>query len=97
MITPLCGNGMAMAIHSGRLLAECIIKNGSSFNLAERLQLESRYRTSWYSHFAWRLKKGRFIQNVFLSKHVNELAFRLLQASPTLRSKIVKGTHGDPF
>ena len=97
MITPLCGNGMAMAIHSCRLVAECIIENGRSLNIQKRMQLESRYRNTWQSHFAWRVRKGRFIQNVFLNKHVNDLAFRILNASPNLTNRIVRGTHGNPF
>jgi flavin-dependent dehydrogenase len=97
MITPLCGNGMAMAIHSGKLIAECIIENGSSINLQKRLQLESRYKHAWQSHFSWRISKGRFIQNMFLNKHVNNLAFRILQTSPNLTNRMVRGTHGNPF
>lgn len=97
MITPLCGNGMAMAIHSGKLVAECIIEIGGALSLDKRLALENRYRSTWNSHFAWRVRKGRFIQSVFLNKHVNDLAFRLLQSSPQLSNRMVRGTHGNPF
>ena len=30
MITPLCGNGMAMAIHSAKILTDLIIEHGNA-------------------------------------------------------------------
>jgi flavin-dependent dehydrogenase len=46
MITPLCGNGMAMAIHSGKLLSDLIIKYLTTPGLS-REWLENNYANAW--------------------------------------------------
>ncbi|HXA02153.1 MAG TPA: NAD(P)/FAD-dependent oxidoreductase, partial [Cytophagaceae bacterium] len=46
MITPLCGNGMAMAIHSAKILSEIILDNyhNKNFDLAA---IEKAYTEQW--------------------------------------------------
>jgi menaquinone-9 beta-reductase len=97
MITPLCGNGMAIAIHSGKVLAECIIELGGIMNPAQRLMLETKYRRSWDANFSSRLKSGRLIQKLFLNLHLSDFAVSFLQNSPGLSRRIVRSTHGKPF
>ncbi|MEQ9008770.1 MAG: NAD(P)/FAD-dependent oxidoreductase, partial [Ekhidna sp.] len=50
MITPLCGNGMAMAIHSAKLSSELIIK--SFKNGFDQSKLERDYSEKWNQQFA---------------------------------------------
>jgi len=97
MITPLCGNGMAIAIHSGKILAECIMryaKKGSDIN---RLALEQDYKLRWEQQFALRLKSGRMIQGLFGSTMVSDLAVYTLDKFPGLTQMLVKKTHGKVF
>lgn len=98
MIAPLCGNGMAIAIHSAKILAELIIKNCSNgFNSTQRNQLELTYQQEWTAKFATRLKTGRAIQHLFGSNILTQTAIAGLKMFPSLAQQIVKKTHGEPF
>jgi flavin-dependent dehydrogenase len=92
LITPLCGNGMAMAIHSAKIASDLIIrhiKEGSS-----RIKLEKLYEKEWNSTFANRLWVGRTVQKLFGDKWLSEaaaLGFGLFKPALNL---VVKSTHG---
>ena len=93
MITPLCGNGMAMAIHSAKILAETIVE----LQTASRQQLEKTYEFRWKKQFAWRFRTGRLVQGLFGKPLISDLALTILQQSPFLSNFIIKKTHGAPF
>ncbi len=95
MITPLCGNGMSMALHGSKLLSKEVIAflNGT----ISRIELERKFETTWKFHFEKRLKAGRLIQSMFGNKIVTELLVRFLKPFPSLLSYILKKTHGDSF
>ena len=98
MIAPLCGNGMAIAIHSGKILADSIIKNCSiGIDKNIRFNLEQQYQIAWNNQFATRLKVGRGIQNLFGNNFLTQMAINGLNLFPTLAKQIVKKTHGKPF
>ncbi|WP_017257013.1 NAD(P)/FAD-dependent oxidoreductase [Pedobacter arcticus] len=98
MIAPLCGNGMAIAIHSGKILAEqIVVKCSTGLNSKKRLQLEWSYLDTWNNKFALRLKIGRGIQRLFGNNLLTELAVSALKNSPSLTKKIVGQTHGKSF
>jgi len=60
MITPLCGNGMSMALHASKLVAEQV--NLFLQDRVTRQQMEQHYTNLWQQQFAKRLKMGRVIQ-----------------------------------
>jgi flavin-dependent dehydrogenase len=91
LITPLCGNGMAIAIHTGKLAAEAILLN------KERIQIESQYRSQWDRIFKTRLWIGRKVQWLFGSKAVSEFSVGLIKNSTFLAKEIMKRTHGERF
>ncbi len=91
LITPLCGNGMAMAIHAGKLAAEAIL-NGRS-----RAETEQRFEQSWRAAFEQRLWVGRNVQRLFGSKGASVFARKMIQFAPFLANKIMKNTHGKPI
>jgi flavin-dependent dehydrogenase len=91
LITPLCGNGMAIAIHTGKLAAEAILLN------KERIQIESQYRSHWDRIFKTRLWIGRKVQWLFGSKAVSEFSVGLIKNSTFLAKEIMKRTHGERF
>ena len=97
MITPLCGNGMAMAIHSGKTLADCIIQNGKVLTPDGRVKLERNYAQSWENKFAFRLRAGRNIQKLFLNFNLSHVALRVLRNSSILANLMVRSTHGESF
>ena len=95
MITPLCGNGMAIAFHSAKILADNIIRfSGKPIN---RQALEQNYKKSWSKQFALRLKTGRTIQKLFGNSFVSDIAISTLNKMPYLTQVLVKKTHGKVF
>lgn len=98
MIAPLCGNGMAIAIHSAKILSGTIIKNCSeSINPERRKLLAQNYQQVWSAEFAFRLKTGRAIQRLFGHNFLTQMAIAGLKIFPSLAQQIVKKTHGQPF
>jgi flavin-dependent dehydrogenase len=96
MITPLCGNGMAMAIHAGKIVTDLIIKYHRE-NLS-REWLENTYATSWKKNFSNRLRFGRFVQHyLFGSEFTSNLAVNLAVYSKPIAKKIIRSTHGETF
>ncbi|REE00395.1 NAD(P)/FAD-dependent oxidoreductase [Marinoscillum furvescens] len=97
MITPLCGNGMAMGIHAAKLLTETILNHRSENKLLLEDILRS-YEQQWKAHFGLRLKIGRTIQNGLFGKPFpSELAVVLGKTIKPLTRALIRQTHGEPF
>ncbi len=94
LITPLCGNGMAMAIHSAKILAEMIILNKDDL-ATNRSKILSEYERKWNKLFSFRLSLGRMVQNLFGSKRSSNFAVNLMKRSPFITRKIIENTHGE--
>lgn len=92
MIAPLCGNGMAMAIHGARILSEQIIR--FFHQEIDRKGLESQYDQAWRKEFARRLWVGRTVQRFFGNPTVTEGFVGLFKAMPGLSDWVVRQTHG---
>ncbi|MBN7814161.1 NAD(P)/FAD-dependent oxidoreductase [Algoriphagus pacificus] len=91
LITPLCGNGMAIAIHSAKMAAEALIQGAS------RKAIEHQYASSWKRNFQKRLWVGRKVQLLFGTHNSSVFAGKLIKSFPLLANQIVKSTHGKPF
>ncbi|QIP16953.1 NAD(P)/FAD-dependent oxidoreductase [Spirosoma aureum] len=92
LITPLCGNGMAMAIHGAKLASD--LSTAFLSGQLNRSDLEQRYQHDWSKLFAQRLWVGRTVQQFFGNDWLTELAVRTLGAfKPALRG-IMRQTHG---
>ena len=96
LIHPLCGNGMAMAIHSAKIVSELI---GQYYNdeIKTRSELENRYIHEWDLNFKDRLRMGRLLSNVLQKQKLSAVLMRILTVFPFLLSIIVKKTHGKPI
>ncbi|MDP4211719.1 MAG: NAD(P)/FAD-dependent oxidoreductase [Bacteroidota bacterium] len=95
MITPLCGNGMSMALHGSKIAADCLDKFlGHS---CERSQLETTYQREWKRNFAARLNTGRILQRFFGNPFWSALLIRLLKPFPGLLRRLIRKTHGAGF
>ncbi|MBC8034313.1 MAG: pyridine nucleotide-disulfide oxidoreductase, partial [Chitinophagaceae bacterium] len=96
LITPLCGNGMSMALHSSKLaaaLADRFLQKEISRNTLELI-----YRQQWQTSFAGRLFTGRIIQAAFGKEWTTNLLVRGLRPFPSIVNKIIMQTHGEqPF
>lgn len=93
LIHPLCGNGMAMAIHSAKIVSELVLKYFSSTNKSRRM-LEEEYQKEWSKHFQNRLRIGKWISNLLRNNISAKLLFICLLKSPFLLRKVIQKTHG---
>ncbi|MFS4491809.1 NAD(P)/FAD-dependent oxidoreductase [Maribacter sp. 2308TA10-17] len=92
LIHPLCGNGMAMAIHSAKIASEHVDRFlKDAFN---REQLETAYKKEWQKTFRKRLWMGRQLQSLLLNEEMSNLALKAVTTSPALLRKLIKQTHG---
>lgn len=96
MITPLCGNGMAMAIHSAKILSEHVIRFCHDQHYS-REQLEHDYTKAWTNLFERRLWAGRQIQRLFGAVWTSDFAVSLAQYGKPVAHYLMKKTHGSPF
>jgi len=99
LITPLCGNGMAIAIHSGVLLSNLIagLNLERNISMKEQVQLEGAWQQAWNKNFRSRLMWGRRIQSVFGNFFITELGIRSIHLMPALESWLISKTHGKPL
>ncbi len=100
MIAPLCGNGMTMAIHSSKILAERIIRHyrpQQPFTPQGRAALEHDYAAAWSRQFARRLWLGRKLQSLFGSSRSINMAITAMNRLPALAPYFIGKTHGKPF
>jgi flavin-dependent dehydrogenase len=92
LITPLCGNGMAMAIRSAHLLAGCILQHGPDKEAVAR-----HYAPLWQKTFRARLSWGRILQGMFYQPALTATGMGIMRAIPGIFTQVVKGTHGKPM
>jgi len=96
LIHPLCGNGMAMAIHSAKLISEEIVLFFNSTHKS-RKAVEQAYQKKWEYHFKKRLFYGKVIQKILLHPKLSSTLINLISGSPFLLKQIIKQTHGKPI
>ncbi|RYY38381.1 MAG: NAD(P)/FAD-dependent oxidoreductase [Chitinophagaceae bacterium] len=95
MISPLCGNGMSIALHSGKLAAE--LTSAYLQGLCNRAQMEQAYTAAWSKQFAARLGRGRLLQRFFGGSAVSNAFVRLFCTFPALARPVIRSTHGEIF
>ncbi|NML20637.1 NAD(P)/FAD-dependent oxidoreductase [Pseudoflavitalea sp. G-6-1-2] len=95
MITPLCGNGMSMALHSSKLAFEEM----SQFlqGRINRYEMETQYTQQWEKQFNRRLQTGRVLQQFFGNGILSNYLIASLKPFPKLVSFLIRQTHGKPF
>ncbi len=95
MITPLCGNGMSMAMHGSKLAAIEI----SAFlnNRISRKEMERNYSKNWKNNFETRVSAGKLVQYFFGRTSATNLLVKFMNKSRYLTDKLVHLTHGRSF
>lgn len=96
LITPLCGNGMALAIHSAYLLSQIIVNNVKT-GTVNNSQIEKEYSETWKKHFQRRLWYGRKVQSLFGSEITSEIAVQIMKSFPKIGDLLISFSHGKPF
>jgi len=93
LIHPLCGNGMAMAIHGARICAE-LLQQFSTGRIKTREELENKYKSAWNFHFKYRLKTGTALSALLRKEKLSDLAIKAMISIPGILPAIIRRTHG---
>ena len=96
LIHPLCGNGMAMAIHSAKIVSE-LVELFFNKEIKSRADLEKKYKQEWKFNFEKRIRAGRFLARLLQHQKVSEFLLQIVIKFPLLLPKIIKRTHGKPI
>jgi len=94
MITPLCGDGMAMALRS----AEIAVPLVSQFleHQITAIAFKQQYAIAWRKEFQTRLQLGRLMHNCFVQPSLANIGVSLCQTAPALGNWIIGATRGKP-
>ncbi|WP_234109304.1 MULTISPECIES: NAD(P)/FAD-dependent oxidoreductase [Chryseobacterium] len=92
LIHPLCGNGMAMAIHSAKLASEAV----SDFlrKKTSRAVMERTYQILWDQNFRKRMLYGRYLGKILEHASLSEILTKMIKFIPSILPFIIKKTHG---
>jgi flavin-dependent dehydrogenase len=92
LITPLCGNGMSMALQSSRIAVKYIRQYFA--DIIDRNVMELLYTKEWKTSFASRLKAGRIIQGIFGKPWLTNSMISFIKPFPSITRYIIRQTHG---
>ncbi|MDB5252931.1 MAG: NAD(P)/FAD-dependent oxidoreductase [Flaviaesturariibacter sp.] len=95
MIAPLCGNGMSIALHTGKMAAGAL--DEFLAGRINRKQMEEIYARTWRKEFAGRLRTGRLLQRFFGSPVLSNAFVGAFRLAPFLARPVIRMTHGRPF
>ncbi|HKO77730.1 MAG TPA: NAD(P)/FAD-dependent oxidoreductase [Flavobacterium sp.] len=96
LIHPLCGNGMAMAIHSAKIASE-LIGDFYTNKIKSRDELEKKYIAEWNANFEKRLRIGRILAFILQKTKLSAVLMEIMIKFPFLMPIIIKRTHGKPI
>ena len=96
LIHPLCGNGMAMAIHSSKIASELVLDFYNS-TINSREELENSYTKLWKKQFGKRLFMGRILAKILRNKAITAIIISTVATIPKLLPLLIKQTHGKPI
>jgi menaquinone-9 beta-reductase len=92
MIAPLCGNGMSMALHAGKIAFENLvpfIERSSS-----RDEMEKKFTRDWKKNFSRRLSTGRLLQRISQNEKQMNFLLALGKQFPRVMKYLISKTHG---
>jgi menaquinone-9 beta-reductase len=93
LISPMCGNGMSMAIIAAKFLSELIIESDIKSKIFNRQPLESTYIKKWDANFRMRLRTGKMLQD-FSDLNLATGILYLLNLNSTFTQWVISKTHG---
>ncbi len=95
MITPLCGNGMSMAMHASKIAFTYIHHFLSG--VITRQQMEKQYEAEWKHVFSFRTWVGRTVQYFFGGSLLTSVFLKIMKLFPWFNKMMIRQTHGNPF
>lgn len=90
MIAPLAGDGMAMALHSGKLAAQAIHQYLVRAHTASAMC--HAYTQAWQNTFAMRLRLGRLLQSILLYPRLLAPSLALINRVPVMGDWLIQHT-----
>ncbi len=94
-IAPLCGNGMSMALHSSKLLAELLVDFFE--NKIDFFVMKENYERLWSINFKKRIRIGKIVQHLVGNKTRTNFLLKMFHYFPNFFKFIIKQTHGKTF
>jgi flavin-dependent dehydrogenase len=94
VIAPLAGDGIGIAMESGKLAADLLFKRKK-----EKLSIsetEANYMSSWKKLFTKRMKTAIRIQNIIFSRFGREAGSLIIKLFPSLLPILIKSTRNFP-
>lgn len=95
LISPLCGNGMSMAMHSGKIALQPI--SLFLYKKISRTEMERNYSLEWQKAFGKRVFVGRNIQKLFGHNFTTTQFLKLMHYLPFVSNYLIRQTHGIRF
>ena len=92
LITPLCGDGMAMALYAAELAAPLAARYLRRDLTAAAFR--QHYARSWKQTFRPRLRLGRVLHHAYIRPPVANLAVRACRTAPGLGRWVIRKTRG---
>ena len=94
MITPLCGNGMSMALHGSKIAFECIdnFLNNKITGKKWKINIAANGINIFKT-----LVHGRILQNFLEKNQLTNLFIRHIKHFPFIIRQLISSTHGRPF
>ena len=91
-ISPLCGDGMSMALRTGELVAPLAHQflNGELSGQA----LRQTYDQQWRQEFSRRLRLGGMLQHLFFKPVFSKTTMALLHKWPSIGQRLIRWTRG---
>jgi menaquinone-9 beta-reductase len=93
MITPLCGDGMAMALRSTELAVPWVVKQ-----LQGKLrqgEFQTQYERLWQREFKPRLQLGRLMHSLFVQPSLATVGVGICTLFPALGDWVIRSTRGE--
>lgn len=94
-VTPLCGNGMSMALRASHIFAQ-LLASFSKGNISKEVFIRT-YQNAWEQQFDTRIMIGYYLQGLFGKKNLTDMSLKVLHQFPSITKKIIQQTHGNPF
>jgi len=96
LIHPMCGNGMAMAMHSAQICSS-LINDYFTGKIPTRLILEQKYERQWNQNFKSRINMGKILSGILRHENLADTLMEGLARFPKILPSIIKRTHGKPL
>jgi menaquinone-9 beta-reductase len=93
MITPLCGDGMAMALHT----AAIVVPLASDYltGTISATTWKQQYQHQWKQEFQQRLQLGRLLHSAFIRPPIAQVSVGLCQGFPAIGDWLIRHTRGE--